>query len=115
MLPREIIYRVVINYLDEETIGQLRNDMGKMKYGDAQFIKLLEKYFDFSKLIKNPLYPQDAWIYNYLHYETKRKENHNPLHIGDEISFQGKLPKRGLIKKYYDEMFLGKSTKKFFT
>ena len=55
MLPREIIYRVVINYLDEETIGQLRNDMGKMKYGDAQFIKLLEKYFDHRQTHKTHL------------------------------------------------------------
>ncbi len=45
---------------------------------------------------------------------TKRKEAYNPLLIGDHLSFQGRLPKKGLILKYYNEVILGKKTKAYF-
>lgn len=114
MRPREIIYHVVKKYLDEKTIELIRNDLGKMNYGDIKFIKLLEKHFDFSILIKNPIDPQDPWIYNYLYYETRKKDNQNPLQIGDRINFQGSLPKKGLVQKYLNEVILGKTPKKLF-
>lgn len=72
-LLREIIFHVVAKYLDTDTFQRIRNEMGERNYTDAKFIKLLEKYFDFSKLIKNPIDPEVVWIYNYLNYETRQK------------------------------------------
>jgi len=88
--------------------------LGERKYTDAKFIKVLEKYFDFSRLRINPLGAEDVWIYNYLYYETKKTEIRNPFKIGDSINFKGNLPKIGLIRKYYNEMILCKTTKKYF-
>ncbi len=39
-------------------------------------------------------------------YEIVKKDNFNPLKIGEEISLKGKLPKKGLIKKYEEEILI---------
>jgi hypothetical protein len=57
-------------------------------------------YFDFFTLINKPQIPEDAWIFNYLMYETKYPEKGNPLMKGEQIKFRGKMPKKGLIVKY---------------
>lgn len=79
-------------------------------YAYTKFIKLLEKYFDFSTLIKNPKIQEDAWIYNYLYYEQRKKDNQNPFTIGDAINFKGKLTKKGFLLKYYNNISLHRRT-----
>jgi hypothetical protein len=39
-------------------------------------------------------------------YDNKKKENQNPLEIGDKLNFKGRLLKKGLILKYETKIVL---------
>lgn len=113
--PRFIILHAISKYLSEKQLIALKNDLTNvLRLTDVQYIKKIEKHFDFKQLIINPMDVRDAWIYNYLFYETKMKDNTKVDNIGSTINFQGKLLKQGLIKQYYNEVMLGKKTKRYF-
>ncbi len=99
--PRLIILEAVKNYLDYEIFNRLQHELYyNYNRRDFEFIKTIQKYFDFNSFNKNPKNPEDAWLFNYLMYETKRSKNQNSLKIGEQIYFVGNLPKRGLIVRY---------------
>jgi hypothetical protein len=99
--PRNIILTFLGFYLPLETIETIKHEIYyDMVKRDADFIKVIQKYFDFSIILKEPKHEEDIFIYNYLMYETRRSKHLNPFKIGDKIDFVGNLPKKGLILKY---------------
>lgn len=99
--PRKIIFEALGFYLPTEKIDEIKKEMYyALVKRDADFIKTIQKHFDFGLMLNNPKNPEDVFIYNYLLYETKRRKEFNPFNIGDKIDFVGNLPKKGLIVKY---------------
>lgn len=88
--PRYIIYWAVSRYLTEEQIEQFKKDIvkGNLKQ-DRRFLSELKKHIDLERLVRNPLIPQDAYIYNYIQYEVKTQ-----------------FPRNGLIARYEREIVL---------
>lgn len=100
-LPRTIILFAAQNYLSEDKIEMLRNDLCRYKkINDRLFIRSLEKVFDITWFRDKPFIPEDIWLFNYLMYETYKPENFNPLDFGNKIGLKGKFLKIGLIAKY---------------
>lgn len=105
--PKHIIFIAVSNYLTAEDAAKLKNDIISFKrLPDSKFVKLVEQYFNFNTLRDKPLIPEDIWLYNYLMYENKKKEDQKLFEIGDKINFKGKLLKKGLVLKYEKEVIL---------
>lgn len=105
--PKQIIYLAISKYLSTEKKDSLIKELSKFdKLSDMKFIKIIETYFDFNLLKNKPKIPQDIWIYNYLMYENRKKDNQNIFDIGEKIEFKGKLLKKGLIVKYEKEITL---------
>ena len=103
--PRYVIYYAVCKYLDAATREKLGLALGKSeKITDATFIKIVEQFFDFGIMRDKPRIREDVWLFNYLMYETKKKDNFHILEIGNSIRFKGRLPKKGLIVKYAKEV-----------
>ena len=71
-----------------------------------KFVRIVEKYFYFSRLRDKPLIPEDVWIFNYLMYENRKKENQKIIDIGEKIEFKGRLLKKGLILKYENKIIM---------
>ncbi|MFZ4413810.1 MAG: hypothetical protein ACOYOV_12060 [Bacteroidales bacterium] len=86
--PRFIIFSAVINYLSEEQIVKLKNDLGKSDLKqDRRFLSIIKKHFD-TNLLKDKSYIwQDIWLYNYLKYDVKSR-----------------FPRKGVIAKYEKEI-----------
>ncbi len=70
------------------------------------FIRLTEKYLDFTAFKDKPIKPEDIWIFNYLMYENKQKENQKLFEIGEKINFKGKLLKKRLLVKYETKIII---------
>lgn len=105
--PKHIIFIVVSNYLTAEDIAKLKNDIISFnRLSDSKFIKLVEQYFNFNTLKDKPLIAEDIWLFNYLMYENKKKEDQKLFEIGEKINFKGKLLKKGLVLKYEKEIIL---------
>lgn len=99
--PPMIILEVVKNYIDTYTFNKLIHEIYyNYKKNDCAFIKIIEKYFDFAVFNKSPRNWQDVWLYNFLMYETKKRDVPNPFKVIEGIDFIGALPKKGLILKY---------------
>jgi hypothetical protein len=105
--PKKIIFLAVSNYLSAEENEKILKELSELKrMGDVTFLKIISSYFDFNRFKDKPFIKEDIWLYNYLMYEIVKKDNFNLLKIGEEISLKGKLPKKGLIKKYEEEILL---------
>jgi len=105
--PKHIIFIAVSNYLSAEDAAKLKNDIISFKrLPDSKFIKLVEQYFDFNLLRDKPLIPEDIWLFNYLMYENKKREDKKLFEIGEKINFKGKLLKKGLVLKYETQIVL---------
>lgn len=78
--PRYIISWAVSRYLIDEQIDKLKNNLvkGNLKQ-DRRFLSEIKKVIDLERLLKNPIIPEDAWIYNYLIYDVKTKFPRNKL------------------------------------
>jgi hypothetical protein len=86
---------------------ELKNEISRYnRLPDLKFIKILEKYFDFKILRDSPVIPEDIWLFNYLMYENKRKDDQKLFEIGGKINFKGRLLKKGLIVKYENRIIL---------
>ncbi len=107
LTPKHIIFIAVSNYLSAEQAANLKDDLLPYKrLTDMNFIRLTEKYFDFTKLRDTPFLPEDIWLFNYLMYENKQKENQKLYEIGEKINFKGKLLKKGLLVKYENKIIM---------
>lgn len=107
LTPKHIIFIAVSNYLTVEQSGQLKNDfIGFKRLTDLKFIQLIEKYFDFNILRDKPVIPEDIWLFNYLMYENRKKENQKLFDIGEKINFKGRLLKKGLLIKYENKVIM---------
>lgn len=107
LLPRVIIYHAACNYLNDEQIHKLKDDLGKLKIiTDKKFIDTLEKHFDIKQFRDTPRIPEDIWLFNYLMYGNKKTPKFNHLKMGEEIALLGRFIKRGLIVKYESQIVL---------
>ena len=107
LTPKHIIFIAVSKYLSVSDLDILKADIGKYSsLPDMKFIKIVEKYFDFKILRDKPLIQEDVWIFNYLMYENRKKENHNIFDIGEKIEFKGRLLRKGLILKYENNVII---------
>ena len=105
--PKHIIFIAVSNYLDTEQSFQIRDDISKYnRLPDLKFIRIVEKYFDFSLLRDKPSIPEDIWLFNYLMYENRKKEDQKLFEIGEKINFRGRLLKKGLLVKYENKVIM---------
>ena len=105
--PKHIIFISVSNYLSATEVCELKDEIAKFdRVPDAKFIKIVERHFDFNKLKDSPVIPEDIWLYNYLMYENKKKDNHKIHDIGEKINFKGRLLKKGLIVQYETKVIL---------
>lgn len=103
--PKHIIFIAVSNYLNAEQSAMLRDEISKFtRLPDLNFIRIVEKYFDFNTLRTNPVIPEDIWLYNYLMYENRKKEDQKLFEVGEKINFKGRLLKKGLIVKYENKV-----------
>lgn len=99
--PKQIIYIAVSNYITSTELDNLRNEIARHdNLPDSRFIKLVEKYFDFKLLRDKAMIPEDIWLFNYLVYENKKKDDYKVYEIGEKINFKDKLLRKGLITKY---------------
>jgi len=76
---RYVIYIAIQNYLDEAQIKNLREQLGRRRLGDKEFINTIRKHIDIELLRTKPFIWQDIWIYNYLMYDFKTKFVRNKL------------------------------------
>ncbi len=85
---------VLFTYMNSDEVDRMKNDLSKLKrVTDAMLVDRFKKYMDLERLIKHPLIPQDAMVYNYLQYE-----------------FSGKFRKTKLLARYEREVLRGKAT-----
>ncbi|MBC7915395.1 MAG: hypothetical protein H7Y07_14880 [Pyrinomonadaceae bacterium] len=87
--PKFIIYLCICNYLNEEQVQALRNELSqkKLRY-DKDFLRVIKRYIDLELLREKPIIWQDIWVYNYLIYDATKS----------------KFPRKGLIVKYEKEI-----------
>jgi hypothetical protein len=105
--PRLIIYLAVANYLPKNKADALLNEITKKpSMRDSTFLKIVAKYFDFKDFRDKPYIKEDIWLFNYLMYQVKQKDDFNPLKSGEEISLKGRLLKKGLIIKYENQIII---------
>jgi hypothetical protein len=105
--PKIVIYFAVANYLPKEKADALLNEIiAKQTLRDTTFLKIVGKYFDFKLMRDKPFVKEDIWIFNYLYYQCKKKDDFNPLKSGEEISLKGRLLKKGLIVKYENQIII---------
>lgn len=105
--PKHIIFIAVSNYLNTEQSARLRDDISKFnRLPDLKFIRIVEKYFDFNILRTKPAIPEDIWLFNYLMYENRKKEDQKLFEIGEKINFKGRLLKKGLLVRYENKVIL---------
>jgi hypothetical protein len=105
--PKIVIYFAVANYLPKEKADALLNEIiAKLTLRDTTFLKIVGKYFDFKLMRDKPIVKEDIWIFNYLYYQCKKKDDFNPLKFGEEISLKGSLLKKGLIVKYENQIII---------
>lgn len=103
--PRKIIYIAVSNYLTDDRAAALFDEISKRHpLTDNSFLKIIQEYFDFKLMRDKPIVKEDIWIFNYLMYQIKKKDDFNPLKVGEEISLKGRLPKKALIVKYENQI-----------
>ncbi len=89
--PQKIIYWAVSRYLTIEELDKLKNDLinykssnaisfsGKITLRDNMFLTKVKKHFNLERMLKNPLIPEDAWLFNYIEYDTKPSFPRNKL------------------------------------
>lgn len=105
--PKHIIIIAVSNYLNTGQSAKLRDDISKFnRLPDLKFIRIVERYFDFNILRTKPVIPEDIWLYNYLMYENRKKEDGRLFEIGEKINFKGRLLKKGLLLRYENKVIL---------
>lgn len=107
LLPRKIIYLAVCNYLTKEQADDFLKDLSRYKkINDYKFIKTLHKHFDIHLFMEKPYIKEDIWLFNYLMYQNKKRDDFNPLNTGIVMGFKGRLLRRGLITKYEAQIIL---------
>lgn len=107
LTPKHIIFIAVSKYLSVSVLENLKTEIGRYSsLPDMKFVRIVEKYFYFSRLRDKPLIPEDVWIFNYLMYENRKKENQKIIDIGEKIEFKGRLLKKGLILKYENKIIM---------
>lgn len=90
--PRFVVMLVLFTYMNGDEVERMKSDLAKLKrVTDAILVDRFKKYMDIERLIKQPLLPQDAMVYNYIQYE-----------------FTGKFRKTKLLARYEREMLLGR-------
>jgi hypothetical protein len=83
--PKYIIYWAVSNYISEEEELTIRNELIEYKrLSDRNLLKVMQRHFDFKKMMDTPFIDEDIWIYNYITYDFKGS----------------RLPRKGLIADY---------------
>ena len=101
LFPKQIIFIAVAKYLSDEELSSLINEYRDyVRLTGPRFIQITKKYFDFERLRLAPIIAEDIWIYNYLMYETKRREDSKITDIGNVLDPVGTLPNTPLIKQY---------------
>jgi hypothetical protein len=72
--PKYIVYIAVCNYLSEEELHLLKEDIGKMENKNSKiFLGIIKKHFDIERMRLKPFIWQDVWIYNYLKYDAFKR------------------------------------------
>ena len=98
LTPKHIIFIVVSNYLSPVQCTDLKNDMIKYKrLSGLKFIQIIEQYFDFKTLRDKPLIPEDIWLFNYLMYDSTKKNSQKLFEIGEKITVSNGFKKTSLI------------------
>lgn len=88
--PRYIIYWSVCNYLSEKDREKLKKNLAKGNFTqDRRLLTEIGKVFNLETMIKKPLIPEDAWIYNYIMYDMTTK-----------------FPRKGLIVRYENRIVI---------
>lgn len=88
--PLFIILWTISRYITDEQLQKVKQVVGKYKLIRSTTLqKAISEYMELDVLIKQPQIPEDAWVYNYLMYETKYS-----------------YPKSKLIKRYEKEVVL---------
>jgi hypothetical protein len=107
--PKQIILIAVSKYLSKEIYVILKDEISIHKQLSPQkFVELIERYFDFTVMRDNPLIPEDIWIFNYLMYENKSKNN-VIFQSKEKINIAGKFRKSELLKKYEIKVLIPRS------
>ncbi len=89
--PQLIIYLAVSNYLTEEQMLLLKNDLSKRtNRTNNNFLQVLAKHFDIENFLTKPYIWQDIWIYNHIMYDRSKSW----------------ARKNGLLAKYEQEILL---------
>jgi hypothetical protein len=92
--PLFIILWTISRYITDEQLQKVKQVVGKYKLiGPATLQKTISEHMDLEVLIKKPQIWEDAWVYNYLKYETKYS-----------------YPKSKLIKRYEREVVIPAET-----
>lgn len=103
--PKQVIFLAVTNYINEEESYKLLNELANTnKMNDNTFLKIVGKYFDFTRLYKEAKVPEDAILFNYLVFQTYPAKNIDPENRKQQISIRGKLPRRGGIVQYENKI-----------
>jgi len=88
--PLFIILWTISRYISAEQLEKVKQVVVKYKMIRSTTLqKAISEHMDLEVLIKNPQIREDAWIYNYLKYETKYS-----------------YPKSKLIKRYEKEVVI---------
>jgi hypothetical protein len=88
--PIFIVLWAISRYVSEEQFLKLRGTVGVPGLiRPKTLLRHLREFMEPEVLIKKPLIPEDAWIFNYLMYEARNS-----------------FPKTKLIKRYEKEIVL---------
>jgi len=105
LTPNQILFFAVTNYLSEDSVLKLKNELIKYKVlSSKKFVEIISSYFDFNILNKNPIIPQDIWLYNYLVYDCNPKPTSDEL--DGRIIIKGRMKKTLLLRKYEAEVLI---------
>ena len=86
--PRLVVMLALLKYMTPEQKDAMKRDLAKLKHiTDKVFVDRFKKHMDLELLVKAPMVPQDAMVYNYLVYE-----------------FNGKFIKTKLLAQYEKEV-----------
>lgn len=91
---RNMILKVIKRYLTEQEYKAYMEDLKSQKrITNPVFVKVMNRHFDIERWRTSPVCWQDIWLYNYFRFE-----------------FKGRIGMTGLMRKYYELVYLDEDT-----
>lgn len=105
--PKHIIYISISKYLNSYEQQKLKDELAKYKtLSSMKFIQIIQKHFDLYILRDAPLIPEDIMLFNYLMYDTNKKDKQKLFEIGEKFNIISGLKRTPLFKKYEKTVIL---------